>query len=72
MILFNLPESLTFDALHTWEVVSSPPYPVRTIANDDLNLNAKGDDWKPGTPIIVWKWDGGQNEVWTFKPIKNG
>jgi hypothetical protein len=72
VILFNLPDSLTFDAGHTWEVVSDPPYPVRNMANGDLNLNAKGNDWSQGTPIIVWKWDSGQNEVWTFKPVKTG
>ncbi|QDM17416.1 hypothetical protein FNL55_16725 [Tardiphaga sp. vice352] len=71
--LFDLPENLTFDDAHTWEVASDSPYPVRIVGNNDQNLNAAGSDWQPiSTPIIVWKWDSGLNEVWTFKPVKTG
>ncbi|MDB5502149.1 MAG: hypothetical protein JWR89_2051 [Tardiphaga sp.] len=71
--LFDLPENLTFDAAHTWEIVSDAPYPVRIVGNTDQNLNAAGNDWQPiSTRIIVWGWDSGLNEVWSFKPVRTG
>jgi hypothetical protein len=35
-----------------------------------LNVPGNVDDWKQGSPLIVWRWSGGQpNEIWWFQPV---
>ncbi len=43
---------------------------VRPAASSDLNLNAEGDSWNSGTPIILYPWEGSlQNMMWIFNPL---
>lgn len=71
VVLFALPANFVFDGAHTWQVVGDSPFVLRTQANDDRNLNASGNSWGVGTPIIVYDWGGGQpNEVWALKMQK--
>jgi hypothetical protein len=54
----------------TWQVLGDGRAAIRTVADENLNLNALGDDWPVGTKIGVWGWSGGDNnEVWTSKIV---
>ena len=73
VVLFDVPGNVMVDAAHTWQVVGDGPFVLRMVANDDRNLNAQGNSWSPGTPIIVYDWGGGQpNEVWNLTMQKFG
>jgi hypothetical protein len=66
--LSNLPSGLAFNGARTWQIVSGGPFVVRPPDNTDLNLNAFGDSWGPGTKVGVWSWAGGdKNELWSFR-----
>ena len=55
---------------NTWQVLGDSRSSIRMVADDNLNLNALGDDWPVGTKIGVWSWSGGDdNEVWTSKVV---
>jgi hypothetical protein len=72
IVLWRLPDPLIFSARHTWQVVGGDGYDaIRTPANIDLNMNAFGGNWGPGTKVGLWTWDKGPqpNELWASKMI---
>ncbi|GLQ89163.1 hypothetical protein [Dyella flagellata] len=65
------PATQSFTASNTFQVLGATSAAVRPPANTDLNMNALGDDWGPGTKVGLWSWDHGQpNEVWTTTAIQ--
>ena len=70
IVLWRLPDPLTFNRANTWQVVSGGGYDAgRPPIDTDLNMNALGSKWPPGTKVGLWTWDhGGQpNEIWASK-----
>lgn len=55
-----------YNEAQTFNVLSAKGAAVQCAHDTDLNMNAFGDSWAPGTKVGLWSWDGGQqNEVWT-------
>ena len=53
----------------TWTLGSNHDgyYALRPFGVDNLNLNVSGNSYANGTPVIVYKWGGGNpNEIWKF------
>ena len=66
------PDDPLGDPLATWTLSGAEKPAVRPVKNSDLNLNARGEKWGPGTPIIIHSWDGGDpNERWSFTFVKD-
>ncbi|WP_266158511.1 hypothetical protein [Dyella silvatica] len=56
---------------NTFQVLGANASAVRPLANTDLNMNALGNDWGPGTKVGLWSWDKGRpNELWTTTAIE--
>lgn len=55
-----------YNAAQTFNVLGAKGAAVQCAGNTDLNMNAFGDSWPPGTKVGLWGWGRGQpNEVWT-------
>lgn len=68
IILYN--SDMKMSGSNTWQVLGAASSAVRPPSNDDLNLNALGDDWPIGTKVALWTWSGGDpNEVWTSTQV---
>ncbi len=69
LAMFNA-HGANYSGGNTWQVFDGSA--VRIPANTDLNMNAFGDSWGPGTTVGLYTWDGGApNERWTSKIISH-
>jgi hypothetical protein len=71
IVLFAVGSPPRFDGKNTWQIVGDGYDAVRPPADTDLNMNAFGSSWGPGTEVGLWTWDSGSqpNEVWASKLI---
>jgi hypothetical protein len=69
VVLNQMPSGsgFNFTGNNTWNISGTA---IRPQGNWDLNLNVLGNNWRPGTSVGIYTWDGGQpNEVWTINPV---
>jgi hypothetical protein len=70
VILFS--PDMAINGNTTWQVLQQNGSAIRPPSDEDLNLNALGDDWKNGTPVGIYSWGGGDpNERWTSRVVAN-
>jgi hypothetical protein len=62
---------LSIDDRHAWQTnVAGEFHTIMALLSDEMCLNAEGDSWSAGTPIITWDWSQGQpNELWMLTPV---
>lgn len=64
-IVLAAAESQYNDA-QTFHVLGAKGAAIQCARDTDLNMNAFGGSWSPGTKVGLWVWAKGQpNEIWT-------
>lgn len=71
VVLASIPENGSIPGNKSWQVntLGDGLHSIMPLLNENLALNARGNEWEEGTEIIVFPWDGGQhNEEWFLIP----